>query len=197
MYRPASSSRTRRPCIRRTGDDARRHRPPCHARDDPRERPYHRAMQPTTIAWGGSYSIVDPSTQLTVRVLVSGRFDGTLANPASIEALKALVARAVGEAVASRQRSVLTLMTDKDTVIEGVRAQIAPALHDLGAQGQLSIDTVAFDEDSRKRLIAANAEVAKRVREKKVKELAEAEAAKAAAPPKAPEPHVPKPPMRL
>jgi hypothetical protein len=168
-----------------------------HARDHPRERPYHPAMQPTTIAWGGSYSIVDPSTQLTVRVLVSGRFDGTLANPASIEALKALVARAVGEAVASRQRSVLTLMTDKDTVIEGVRAQIAPALHDLGAQGQLSIDTVAFDEDSRKRLIAANAEVAKRVREKKVKELAEAEAAKAAAPPKAPEPHVPKPPMRL
>jgi hypothetical protein len=127
---------------------------------------------------------------------VSGRFAGTLADPASIEALKVLVARAVGEAVASRERSVSTLINEKDTVIEGVRSQIAPALHDLGAQGQLSIDTVAFDEDSRTRLMAANAEIAKRSRAKKVQELAEAEAAKAAAPPKAPEPHVPQPPMR-
>src|SRR5271155_3091728 len=107
-------------------------------------------MQPSPIAWGGSYSIVDPSTQLTVRVLVSGRFDGTLANPASIEALKALVSRAVGEAIATRPQSVLTLHTVKDSLIEGVGAQIAPALHDLGAQGQLSIDLVAFDDDSRK-----------------------------------------------
>jgi hypothetical protein len=129
-------------------------------------------MQPSTIAWGGSFSIVDPSTQLTVRVLVSGRFDGTLANPASIEALKALVTRAVGEAVASRQRSVLTLAKEKDTVIEGVRAHIAPALHELGAQGQLSIDAVTFDEDSRTRLMAANAEIAKRAREKKIQQMA-------------------------
>jgi hypothetical protein len=154
-------------------------------------------MQPGTIAWGGSYSIVDPSFQLTVRVLVSGRFDGTLANPGAIDALRALVARAVGEAVAARPQSVLTLFTVKDSLIEGVQAQIAAALHDLGAQGQLSLDLVAFDDDSRKRLMAASAEVAKRAREKRIKEMAEAEAAKAAAPPRAPEPHVPKPPMRL
>jgi len=154
-------------------------------------------MQPSTIAWGGSYSIVDPSFQLTVRVLVSGRFDGTLANPGAIEPLKALVARAVGEAIAKRPQSVLSLHTAKDSLIEGVGAQIATALHELGAQGQLSIDLVAFDDDSRKRLMAASAEVAKLRREKMVKEAAEAEAAKAAAPPKASEPHVPKPPMRF
>jgi hypothetical protein len=142
-------------------------------------------MQPSTIAWGGSYSIVDPSTQLTVRVLVSGRFDGTLANPASIEALKALVARAVGEAVASRQRSVLTLLKEKDAVIEGVRAHIAPALHELGAQGQLSIDAVTFDEDSRTRLMAANAEIAKRLRAQTIQQMAE-EAAKVSFSPSAP-----------
>jgi hypothetical protein len=149
-------------------------------------------MQPGPIAWAGSYAIVDPPTQLDVRVLVSGRFDGTLANPAAIDALQALVVRAVGEAVAGwvagepgvagRPHSVLQLFTVKDTLIEGVRARIAPALHDLGAQGQLSLDTVAFDEDSRARLMAANAEIAKRVRAKMAQERAEAEAAKAAAP---------------
>ena len=90
-------------------------------------------MQGSTIAWGGSYSIVDPSTQLTVQVLVSGRFDGAPANPGAVDAVKALVTCAVGEAIASRQRSLSTLIKEKDTVIEGVRAQIAPALHDLGA----------------------------------------------------------------
>jgi hypothetical protein len=154
-------------------------------------------MQPSTIGWGGSYSIVDASFQLTVQVLVSGRFDGTLANPTSTEALKALVSRAVGEAVASRTRSVLTLHGEKDKLIAGVQAQIAPALHELGAQGQLSIDVVAFDDDSRKRLMAASAEVAKLQRAKMMQKMAEAEAAKAAAPPKAPEPRVRKPSMRV
>jgi hypothetical protein len=154
-------------------------------------------MQTSTIAWGGSYSVVDSSTKLTVQVLVSGRFDGTLANPAAIEPLKALVARAVGEAVTARPQSVMTLLGAKDTLAAAVGAQIAPALHDLGAQGQLSIDLVAFDDDSRKRLIAASAEISKQRRAKKMQEIADAQAAAAAAPPKAPEPHVRKPAMRL
>jgi hypothetical protein len=137
-------------------------------------------------------------THLTVRVLASGRFDGTLANPTAVEALKALVARAVGEAIANRPQSVLGLTGSvKDTLMAGVGAQIAPALRDLGAQGQLSLDIVTFDEDSRTRLKAATAEIARLARAKKMKELADAEAAKAAAPPKAPEPHVRQPAMRL
>jgi hypothetical protein len=126
-----------------------------------------------TIPWGGAISAVDSLTKLDVRLMVTGHFDGTLANPGAVEALKASILRAVGDAIRAHPRSLMTLTPGPETekLTASVRAAITPELAQLGAQGQPVIDSLGFDPDSRKRLMEATAVIAKAQRERKLAEM--------------------------
>jgi hypothetical protein len=135
-------------------------------------------------AWNGSTSVVDSNTKLTVTLLVSGRFDGTLANPGDVAAVSAGVVSAVEGALQTTH--VLGLLQPKKLIeLNGtLSAQLAPELARIGGQGQVVIETLAVDERSRAALMEANRTMA----EAKRKEVMEKQAAAAAAKPPTPQP---------
>ena len=138
-------------------------------------------------AWSSSKSVFDSTTKLTVTLLVSGRFDGTLARPDDIAVVSAGVVRVVEGALQTCQ--VLQLLNPKKLadLNATLGAELAPELARIGAQGQVVIEKLGVDERSRAALIEANAALAAAKRKEMMEKIAQQEAA-AAAQPKTPKP---------
>jgi hypothetical protein len=138
-------------------------------------------------AWSSSKSVFDSTTKLTVTLLVSGRFDGTLARPDDIAVVSAGVVRVVEGALQTCQ--VLQLLNPKKLadLNATLGVELAPELARIGAQGQVVIEKLGVDERSRAALIEANAALAAAKRKEMMEKMAQQEAT-AAAQPKIPKP---------
>ncbi len=140
-----------------------------------------------SVAWTRSTTVVDSNTKLTVTLLASGRFDGTLARPDDIAAVGAGVVRAVERAL--QTTGVIWLLNpQKLTNFKAtLGAELAPELARIGAQGQVVLEKLVLDEPSRAAIIAANNIVAAARRKELIEKMAQKDAA-AAAQPKIPKP---------
>jgi hypothetical protein len=139
------------------------------------------------IAWSSSTSLFDSRLKVAVTFFVSGRFDGTLPNPADIGVVSAGAVRVVEAAL----KTCITVQLIHPQKLPDLNAalgvELAPELARVGAQGQVVIEKLALDERSRAAVMEANAALAAARRKEMMEKMAQQEAA-AAAPPKTPKP---------